>query len=1159
MEKNEEIKKEINGKKSNFISSIAGKILESIPKINDSEYDKIGKIKYLRSVFDKFEIDESFEKDASDLVKLAFKESLGDEFNKYESLVDRKKDTIAYVLLNYIFWKLAMNIFENTEINTIIVQYNVGSFYDSLLGTIKKFIDPNEKNQINEKIIRILDMLPLLKEERYDFKVLTQKVIETIEEYETSSNVNYNEKQIESIEDLRKIVDKMLKLVINAREIIDIAEKQIVEEKLGKIKQEINKNFAEKMKNFVEKILSGASDIIKSSEDLKIKPLLDEIAKLIENENNDINKIYGELWFLLNYLFNNMVIGMTSDERKDKITKEISKKDPSEINSIKMITIVNFTKHVDKIYEKLGEWRKDLELTQKETDNLKRFISMFVEGFKQVVFNVRKVYRNVSKPEVTDVIYTPQEEDIDNILKNSNFNIDINNGIYRESSIKNIVNFAKNIFNNIIEFVGKVMNIVKNYRKMHNYLSEIENELNALNELLSKEINIVKSKYNNNIQVKANKEGEEKIRAWFPIKKTFNEFIKLILTINKKISEIKIEELLKMLQEMRDKLNLYPKIEMNEVIELRKLYDLIMKIEKMKLKDETKIEVSRKMTYILNILRNIDAHAREIDKEIKLNMDKGINYINEIEFQLSRNKTLKIFDIADALEKKELRGEIGDMLTTFITLSENMHLKFDKASTLADSINKAILELEIELMVIIKPTALKANPNIQLDDIKKYENIINKISDEFKSEQNIGIPFDKLSFEEKKNFILSLKEKFNDHSFKRIIDAIKEDIKAIEETIKNNELYSGIKDKVEDILNDISKVLEIYGKISSISEPITKQKIEEISNMFKSKDIKTPEDIFENLTKIDIIGKFIETAYKIQTGRTVLRYDTIYGYIEDIVNEIIKNPYINKDEIIEEKLKNESIPQDIKEIIKNIVDLMPFYLKDKEEAKELDKGALQYLLDLLTYKKKTYPSLRKKSSADIMTLLNKLEKLVEDFGKEYIKFLENANEILKLGHKWFSKLAEAIKESTEYVKDTEIKENIEMEDKDKGMFGRFLEKLTQPFQSNKPTQFEQLPTYTAAEIKKEVIKKIAYYTPNYMTYKEYDLSGNRLKLLNAGNEKFIILSKDKDLKVGDRVEITKYPISKIGIITKKESDTMYKVVFDGMEDLVHILYLKKIN
>jgi hypothetical protein len=1124
---------------SGIIKKIADYILGSIDDISKSkkfdwnESEQLEQIKFLSSIFDEIKSkmlqDASLKEDVSKLIKIAFKKVLEDKFDEYEGIIDSRKDEILESFINYVFWFIVMNIKEKKfAYSSIYFEEIIWLFFKACSGVVEVYLKPDEnKKIIEDKIKNILDVFVTSRQVRYNFHALIENVIKTTKEYEKPKEVEFDIKQIEKVESLRKIIIGLMKSINDMKIITEIVEKEILEEKLGDIKTSLTKEFAKSIQELIKKILSGASDIVFESKPLK--SFFDEIVKIIEQTNENIKESYGKAWTLINYLIKNVVMGITPEE-KEKL----------KMIGFKMLFSVDFKKHVDDIYELLEEINKTIELTKSEKEALKRSIAIILEEItpeKLIVREVRKISPE-TKPTAEEVYIPYSKEEEEEIIKRLT---ELNIGINKKSFIdfKNIMNIVKSVFNNIKGFIAQIVKIVKSYQKIKKILIEIEKKLSDIDNLLLKEKEFIKTQYINNkfIQIKA-EEKEEEIKAWFYLQYNLKSYLDTLLNINKRIQQKDEKGLIEMLKELANILNMRPPFELKDIVKLKELDELVQKIEKMNLKTEKELEISKRMKTILRFLDNINTHASEIIKEIELNLDKNKGKVSEIVFQLSKSRIIRTSDIIKALEKMTLEGEKGEMLRTFVLLSENMYLGYNNVIDLLNKIKEAIYKLDLEIKVQIKPmeSTKEFRPVVEFPEIEEAKKEIEDVHEELKhQEENISIPFNKLTFEEKVRVISILKRRFTDPNIQKIIDTIRRNIQAIKDLLKDP-LFNNIREQIDSILQDILDVLKIYDVIKDIDidvedieNPENVDKVEQVSSIFKSKNIKMPEEIFEKLMKIDLIRKFIETLENIQKREIVLNFESDYKIIKEIIEEVARNPQ-EKDKIIETKLSG--IPELRRKIIKDIIDLLPIYQTDKGEV---DESALKYLFELFTYKPKKYYHLeiKKKSQTDIMILINDLSRLIEELGKESIKFLNNANEILKVGYNWLSSLSEVLKE-------IELKEEKEEEIKE--------EVLEVP---------QIAPAF--AEIKQEVLKKIAYFTPNYMTYKEYDLSKNRLKILNAGNEKFIILSKDNDLKVGDRVEITKYPISKTGIIIKKESDTMYRVVFDGIEDLVHILYLKKIN
>jgi hypothetical protein len=1168
MEYLEKIAADSSENKANIIQIIASDIYDIIDQksksknFNIEEPDKIKQIVFLNEVFDEAKSKVS-KNDVIELVKGIFKKELKENFEEYEKLIDSKKDEIFENFINFVFWYITKDVSKNKAYGFQSIQSIIWLYHDSIKYMLQNFITPEmDKKEIDDKINKILNVLTIIKDRMFDFKLLIEKVVETKEKYENPYKKEFEKGEIEKINTLIAMTTEFIESIKSLNNIINNIEKEILEEKLGELKNELKSNFADKFDQFIKKMVLGAGEIIKKIENPlnEIKQIFDEIGKIIEEKNEQIEQKYGRAWFLLNYLINKPIMGVIPEE---KTTEQItSEKNEQEVKQpeigFKMSFNIDFRKHIDEIYKKMEEIEKIKELNKTQINELKRFISRLLTAISPEQFIVRRKYYKDQEPsstEVDDSSYIPLEEKDINLQSE----ININNGIYKKSSIdfKGIIDFAKTIFSNIKESINIVIKIIKNYRQIRKNLLQIEKELNIINDLL-KEKNIVRSQYNNRfIQIKA--EEEEQVSAWFGLKFKIKKFLDSILTINKRIQENNESEIIRVLNDLANKLENYPKFTLEEIAELKKLYDLILKIEKMELTTEKEKEIFKKMNSILKTLNTINTRIDEISKEIYLNFEKNKDEIKKVALQLARKRTEREFDVLNPLEKMAFENE--EMLMHFVAFAESKYIQGEvEISNLLSLIRKAIESLEIEINVRIAPTSSKkynVNYNIKSDvlkELREKEQKIDQIKKELKHEENMYTSFNKLSDTEKKKVILALKEKFKNPTFQNLVEKIRESILSINELAKNNNLFGNIKNKIDEISNDILNALKIYDEIIK-DHP----SIEEISNMFRSGDIKFPIEIFEKLENIEYIGKLMDTLNKIQNIKDVtLNLSDIYGVVKEIIGELFKKQEESNENIIDDKGKRDKIVQEIlnnkkiggdrRKIIENIIDLLPFYLTDE---KEFDENTLKYLFDLLSYIPKKYVyKIKKKSNVDIIVLLNDLQELLERFGEEYIKFLKDINEILKFGANWFSKLNEAlqqVEEETKKMKSEEIKDFIKHP----------VEYLKEKFSEKQPSQLA--PTFAAAEIKKEILRKIAYFTPNYMTYKDYDLSGNRLKLLNTNNEKFIILSKDKDLKVGDKVEITKYPISKIGIITKKESDTMYKVVFDGMEDLVHIMHLKKIN
>lgn len=111
---------------------------------------------------------------------------------------------------------------------------------------------------------------------------------------------------------------------------------------------------------------------------------------------------------------------------------------------------------------------------------------------------------------------------------------------------------------------------------------------------------------------------------------------------------------------------------------------------------------------------------------------------------------------------------------------------------------------------------------------------------------------------------------------------------------------------------------------------------------------------------------------------------------------------------------------------------------------------------------------------------------------------------------------------------------------------------------NKDYGIKDLSLSMASDLKNNVLKKIAYLTPNYEWYKEYDLSSNRLNILNLNKEKFVIVSKEK-FEPGEQVIIDNGEFQKEAIIAENIDNYKYKVYIDGLEDVVSVMNIKKIR
>ena len=1182
-----------NQKISEIIAKIADNIFNAIEQkakeknFNINEDDLIKQVVFLGEIFD--EVKSRIPKeDITQLIKSAFEEILGETFKEYEKLIDNKENILYENFINFVFWFITRNIKNGKKYLPIPLQGIVWLYYKTIKGMIESYVKPhiNHKEKRDDMLNKLLNVLSIIKDRRYDFKYLVKDVIKTVEEYKTFSDKEFDLEETENINKLIGVLSEYMNSIRNLNNIISSIEKQVVEEKLGEIKKNLKTRLAQKLNKFIKETVLGVGKIVKEVKEegplAEIKKIFNEIYGIIQNKGEEIEYAYGRAWFLLNYLFNNFVIGKIPEKQDLSKKKEPKIKHP-EIG-VKVTLNIDFRKHIEEIQKKMIEIKEDIKLTQNEMKNLQRFMAMISAPISPEKFGIRRVYEkseqileeqpvDLQSIEMDKEIFVPQPSQVVEEIKKSQSNININNKIYKESSInfKDIIDFVKNIFDNIKEFINIVIKIIGNYRKISKNLSQIEKELNIINDLL-KEEKIVKSRYNNKfIQIKAYEEikeenNKEQLPAWFGLKFAIKGFLDSIFTINKKMKEMGEDELIRLLNNLVDQLERHPNLKLEEIAELNELYDLILQIERIKLTTGEKKEVLNKMYSILRTLDIINTRIADVSKEIYLKFKKNEEKGKEVILQLVRKRVPRTPDVMSFLEKMAFEDE--EMIMRFMSLAENMYINEKYASNLLDKIKIAIRELSVEINARLIPTRSTYDVNFVFNYIEKTKQKVDEIKKQFEHSEDVYVPFHKLKDDEKKRVILALKEKFKSTTFKNLVEDIRKSISAIDKIIENEKLFGSIKDKLKNISNDILSVLKIYDEIMK-----DKPSIDEITKIFQSKGIKTPIEIFNELNKIEYIKELIDTLDKIKNVKVrnkALNLSAIHGVVREIIEEILKeqeetNKNIIKDKaerdkIVKKILDDKQVKGDERDVIENIINLLPFYLTDEDK---FDESVLKYLFDLLSYDPKQYSSdIIKKSSTDIIILLNNLQELVERFGEEYIKYLTNVNEILDLGIEWFSKLSEAIR-NAEQAEMTDKKpiEQAEIIEEKPSTIKKIKDFINRPVEylEQAPQSVPTAPTFAAAEIKKEILRKIAYYTPNYMTYKEYDLSGNRLKLLNANNEKFIILSKDKDLNVGDKVEITKYPISKVGIITKKESDTMYKVVFDGMEDLIHIMYLKKIN